>query len=94
MLQYIKQNKLFSYCIISGLYGVARSLNGSYEPPHDLLGNRILLSIANGFFYSLYGPYYQIKLLNRIDIKFRRKDPTKYKDSYEDLFSYNTNVFI
>lgn len=94
MLNFIKQNKYFSYCIISGLYGVTRSFNGSYQPPNDALGNRICLSLMNGVYYSIYAPYYSIKLLNRIDIKLKGKDQSKYKNSYEDIFSYNYNVFI
>ena len=94
MLNFIKKNKYFSYSICSGLYGVARSFNGSYKPPEDALGNRVVISLLNGIFYSLYSPYYSIKLLNRIDIKLTEKDPSKYNDSYIDQFSHNMNVFI
>jgi hypothetical protein len=94
MLNIIKQNKYVSYCIFSGLYGVARSFNGYYKPPDDALGNRMVLSLLNGFFYSLYAPYYSIKLLNRIDIKLKEKDQQKYIDSYTDQFYHNMNVFI
>jgi len=73
---------------------VARSLGGSYEPPHDVLGNRIIVALGNGILYSIYAPYYQLKLINRIDIKLRGKDPLKYKDSYEDFYSVNKNIFF
>jgi hypothetical protein len=33
-----------------GLYGIIRAFNGSYEPPHDALGNRLILSLSNGVF--------------------------------------------
>jgi hypothetical protein len=94
MLQFIKQNKYFSYSMISGLYGSMISLNGSYEQPNDVLGNRIVLCLLNGVCYSFLSPYYNLKLLNRIDIKLTGKDPTKYVDSYSDMYSYNKNVFI
>ena len=97
MLQFIKQNKSLSYWITSGiygLYGVVRSFNGHHEHPHDVFGNKIARSLLNGVFYTVYAPFYQLKLINRIDIKLTGKDPTKYKDSYEDEFSYNPNIFI
>jgi hypothetical protein len=92
--QFLKQYGLISYCVLSGFYGFTRSFNGKYEPPFDVIGHRMINSLANGFMYSLYSPYYYIKLLNRIDIKLSNKDPSKYKDSYKDKFSYNENVFV
>ena len=73
-----------------------RSFNASYKEPHDVLGNRLTISFLNGLMYAvpLYIPYYQLKLLNRIDIKLKGKDKSLYKDSYQDLFSYNENIFI
>ncbi len=96
IIKFIKENKYMTYSILSGLYGFSRSFNGKYQPPHDVLGNRFMCAFANGCLYSLplYSQYYQIKLLNRIDIKLRGKDPNNYKESYEDMYSVNFNVFI
>ncbi len=94
IIQNLKQNKLLSYFIVSGAYGFARSLNGSYDYPYDLIGNKLLLASFNSIYYSLYAPYYQLKLINRIEIKLRGKDISKYKDCYEDMFSTNYNVFL
>lgn len=94
MIHFIKKNKYMSYCILSGLYGSIRSFNGLYDPPNDTLGRRICLALGNGIYYSLYAPYYQLKLFDRIEIKIKGKDPSKYKDSYEDIFSINYNVFL
>lgn len=89
-----KNKKIWSYLIGSGVYGFARSFNVNYDPPNDVLGRRLALALCNGFLYTIYAPYYQMKLLNRIDIKLKEKDPSKYTESYEDMFSYNMNVFI
>ena len=95
-LHFIKQNKLISYSILSGFYGFARSFNGYHAPEHDIIGNKFSLAILNGVMYSLppYSPIYHIKLLNRIDVKLNGKDPAHHKDSYEDMFSNNPNVFL
>lgn len=92
----IKENKYQFYVLSSGIYGFLRSFNGSYNPPDDVFGNRLLVSVVNGFMYSapVYSEYYKLKLLNRIHIKLSNKDPSLYKDSYKDMFSYNMNVFI
>lgn len=72
----------------------ARSFNANYESPNDVIGHRVELALCNGILYTIYAPYYQMKLLNRIDIKLTGKDPSKYKESYQDMYSYNMNVFI
>ncbi len=96
--QFLRENKYLSrylcYSITTGIYGIARSFNTSYEPPNDILGTRLELALRNGILYTIYAPYYQMKLINRIHIKLSEKDPSKYKDSYQDMFSYNMNVFI
>ena len=93
---FIKQNKLVSYSILTGFYGFARSFNGYHTPEHDIIGNKFALAFMNGVMYSLppYSIIYHIKLLNRIDVKLNGKDPAHHKDSYEDMFSYNQNVFL
>ena len=94
--QLINQYKLFYYLPVSFTYGFLRSFNGQYDAPNDVLGNRLGLGLMNGVCYC-YPPltlHYTFKLINRIDIKLTGKDPEKYKDMYEDMFSNNTNVFI
>ena len=95
-LHFIKQNKLVSYFILTGLYGFARSFNGHHVPEHDVIGDKLALALMNGVMYSLppYSPIYHIKLLNRIYVKLNGKDPALHKDSYEDMFSNNPNVFL
>lgn len=92
--QTIKQNKYMTFSVLTGIYGSLRSFNGSHQTPNDTFGKKVVLAFINGFYYSLYAPYYQVKLIDRIDIKLTNKDPSKYKDSYEDIFSTNYNVFI
>lgn len=94
MLETLKNHKLITYMFCTGIYGIARALRGSYDPPYDVLGNRIILSLGNGLLYAVYAPYYQLKLLNRIHIKLSGKDPLKYKESYVDLYCINSNVFL
>ena len=93
---FIRQNKLISYSILSGVYGFARSMNGHHDQPHDVIGDKLLIGMINGAMYAvpLYGLFYQMKLLNRIDIKINGKDPLNHKDNYRDMFSTNPNVFI
>ena len=94
--QFIRQNKLISYSILSGVYGFARSMNGHHDQAHDVIGDKLLIGLINGVMYSvpLYGFFYHVKLLNRIDIKINRKDPSNHKEEYRDMFSTNPNVFI
>jgi hypothetical protein len=94
MLQFIKNNKYFSFSIGTGIYGFVRSFNGSYEHPNNVLGNRLILGLSNSLLYSIYAPYYQLKLLNRIDIKLTKKEASLYEDSYKDLCSFNWNTFF
>lgn len=96
VLQFIKQNKSFSYCILTGVYGFARSFNWYHPPEHDVIGDKLALAFMNGITYSIppYSVIYHIKLINRIDVKLNGKDPVLHKNSYQDMFSYNQNVFI
>jgi hypothetical protein len=50
----------------------------------------------NGIIYSIppYSIIHHIKLINRIDVKLNSKDPALHKNSYQDMFSYNQNVFL
>jgi hypothetical protein len=95
-LQFITQNKLVSYSILTGVYGFARSFNGNHIPEHNVIGDKLALSFLNGVMYSIppYSVIYHFKLLNRIDVKLNGKDPALHKNSYEDMFSYNLNVFL
>ena len=96
VLQFIKQNKLISYSILTGVYGFARSFNGDHRPEYNVFGDKFALAFMNGITYSIppYSIIYHIKLLNRIDIKLNCKDPSHHTNSYEDMFSYNQNVFL
>ena len=96
VLQFIKQNKLISYSILTGVYGFARSFNGDHRPEYNVFGDKFALAFMNGITYSIppYSIIYHIKLLNRIDIKLNGKDPSHHTNSYEDMFSYNSNVFL
>jgi hypothetical protein len=89
-------NKLLYICGASFTYGFIRSINGRHDKPLDVIGTKVVTAFANGFFYAipLYTPYYLLKLVNRIDIKLSGKDPSKYPDEYEDMFSKNNNVFF
>ena len=93
---FIKQNKLISYSILTGFYGFARSFNGDHLAEHNVFGDKFALAFMNGITYSIppYSIIYHIKLLNRIDIKLNGKDPSHHTNSYEDMFSYNSNVFL
>jgi hypothetical protein len=93
---FIKQNKLISYSILSGFYGFARSFNGDHLAENNVIGDKFALAFMNGVMYSLppYSVIYHLKLLNRIDVKLNGKDPALHKKSYEDMFSYNQNVFL
>ncbi len=96
VLQFIKQNKLISYSILTGVYGFARSFNGYHSPEYDVIGDKFALAFMNGITYCIppYSVIYHIKLLNRIDVKLNGKDPALHKNSYEDMFSNNPNVFL
>jgi len=89
-------NKLVYMCLISFTYGFVRGMNAQYEPPHDVIGDKVCLSFMNGMTYGVpvYTPYYAIKLINRIDIKLTGKDPLKHKGDYEDMFCINYNTFF
>ncbi len=93
---FIKQNKLVSYCILTGVYGFARSFNGYHPPEHDVIGDKFALAFMNGITYSIppYSIIYHVKLINRIDVKLNGKDPALHKNSYQDMFSCNQNVFL
>jgi hypothetical protein len=93
---FIRQNKLMSYSILSGVYGFARSMNGHHDLEHDVIGDKLLIGMINGVMYSVppYGLFYGMKLLNRIDIKLNGKDPLEHPSDYRDMFSSNPNVFI
>lgn len=93
---FIRQNKLISYSILSGVYGFARSMNGHHDQPHDVIGDKLIIGMINSFMYAVppYGLFYGMKLLNRIDIKLNGKDPSNHADNYRDVFSTNPNVFI
>jgi hypothetical protein len=93
---FIRQNKLISYSILSGMYGFTRSMNGHHDQSHDVIGDKLLIGLINGAMYSVppYSLFYGIKLLNRIDIKLNGKDPSNHTDNYRDILSSNPNVFI
>ena len=93
---FMRQHKFLSYSILSGMYGFARSLNGKHDQEHDVIGDKLLIGLMNGVMYSVppYSLFYHIKLLNRIDIKINDKDPSNHASSYEDIYSFNENVFI
>ena len=84
------------YALFPFGYGFARSINGTNDPPFNVIGNRIGFAVLNGSMYAVppYTIIYVFKLMNRIDIKLTGKDPRNYEDSYKDLFGYNKNVFL
>ena len=77
-------------------YGFLRGINAQYEPPDDVIGNKVTASMLNGIFYAypVLFPYYITKLLSRIDVKLNGKDPEKYENIYKDMFCKNKNIFI
>jgi len=90
-------NKKFLYiCGASFTYGFMRSINGQHDKPLDLVGTKVCVAFVNGVLYAnpIYTPLYLLKLVNRIDIKLTGKDPSKYSNEYEDMFSKNNNVFF
>jgi hypothetical protein len=95
MISLFNQNKCL-YALFPFGYGFARSINGTNDPPFNVIGNRIGFAILNGSMYAVppYTVIYVVKLMNRIDIKLTGKDPQKYEDSYKDLFGNNQNVFF
>lgn len=77
------------YSIGMGLYGITRGYRSEpkqqgVSPP--LLADRVVLSIANGFVYSLPGwnVVHMLKLVNRMEIRMRGWNPADYPLSYEE----------
>ena len=75
-------------------YGFQRQWNSGYQPPSDLIGYKIILSVANGFLYII-PPFSFLRLMNivnRLQIKFQTKDPEFYPRCYDEIIFTNKNI--
>lgn len=56
----------------------------------DRCKNGIMVGIV--YMNPILFPKYLLHLCNRIEIKVKDKDPSRYETSYKDLFSYNSKT--
>jgi hypothetical protein len=91
----MKDKLLYSVIFSSFSYGFYRQWNCKYEEPNDLFSNKLALSIINGFIYIIPPICFfrYLRLLNRIEIKYLKKDPKKYKINYEELLFNNYKTY-
>lgn len=57
-----------------------------------LFSDRLSSGIITSFLYvnPLIQPLFFCKLLDRIEIKLKNKDPSKYESAYSDFYNYKT----
>lgn len=79
---------------LSYLYGAQRQWNSDFKKPNDLFVERCYLSLINGVLY-VCPPFSIVKFLclcDRIEIKYKGKNPDDYKSSYQEFFTHNYNM--
>uniref|UniRef100_A0A6C0KF96 Uncharacterized protein n=1 Tax=viral metagenome TaxID=1070528 RepID=A0A6C0KF96_9ZZZZ len=89
-------SNFFSFFVgLSYMYGAQRQWKSENRPSRDLFTERFALSLINGALYVIppFSIFKFMSLLNRIEIKYKGLDPTNYKDSYKEFFTYNYNTF-
>ena len=90
----INMNKLAYYFASTAAYGFYRG--STFDKPKDketdvLFSDRLSSGIITSFLYvnPLMQPLFFCKLLDRIEIKLKNKDPSKYESAYCDFYNYN-----
>lgn len=67
-------------------FGFYRGIRADYQEPYDLIGHRIGHSLVNGMVH-VFPPYGLIRatyILNRADVAWNNKDPSKYPSIYSE----------
>jgi hypothetical protein len=93
------KNRVLAYIGTMSLYGFYRGITFThkyYKEDEDdiLLSDRLISGVFTGIMYAnpLLHPLYIRKLMDRIEIKLKDKDPSKYISAYHDFYYNNKTI--